>query len=105
MTNIPNILLKYRIHSKNTTSTKKEEVVKNSFIVQDLILDYMSSNPDERKMLLDLAYKNKAKRNNITEKIFSLKNLYKNWTKYKLITILGCEFYLKSKTYVKNNPV
>ena len=105
MTNIPNILLKYRIHSKNTTSTKKDEVVKNSFIVQDLILDYMSSNPEERKKLLDLAYKNKAKRNNITEKIFSLKNLYKNWTKYKLITILGCEFYLKSKTYVKNNPV
>ena len=73
----------------------------NELISEDEVLSYL----DERKKLLDLAYKNKAKRNNITEKIFSLKNLYKNWTKYKLITILGCEFYLKSKTYVKNNPV
>lgn len=105
LTNLEEALIKYRVYAENSSSRNRETRVKSSFIVQDLILDYISKDERIRNILLDIAYKQKNKTNNIWERLFSLKNLYKNWVKYKLITILGGEFYLKSKTYVKNNPV
>ena len=101
MTNLDDIVLDYRIYSKNTSTANREQRVKSSFIVQDFILDFMSSDEKERNAFLNLAYKKKVKTYGIIEKIFSLKNLYKNWAKYKLITILGLEFYLKDKEYRK----
>lgn len=101
MTNLDDIVLDYRIYSKNTSTVNREQRVKSSFLVQDFILDYMSSDENKRNALLDIAYKKKTKTYGLIEKIFSLKNLYKNWTKYKLITILGLEFYLKDKKYRK----
>ena len=101
MTNLDDIVLDYRIYSKNTSTANREQRVKSSFIVQDFILDFLSNDEKERNALLNLAYKTKTKTYGIIEKIFSLKNLYKNWAKYKLITILGLEFYLKDKEYRK----
>ena len=101
MTNLDDIVLDYRIYSKNTSTANREQRVKSSFIVQDFILDFMSSDEKERNAFLNLAYKKKVKTYGIIEKIFSLKNLYKNWAKYKLITILWLEFYLKDKEYRK----
>ena len=98
MTNLQEVLLKYRIYSENASSLRKIEMIKNGFVVQELILDYMSTDKKERISLLNLAYRKKFKTEGL-EKIFSIKNLYKNWTKYKLITILGLEFCFIVKKY------
>ena len=99
MTNLQEVLLEYRVYPDNTSSSKKDELVQNSFIVQDFILDFITNDTKIRKKILDLAYKKKSKTSNLKEKIFSIKNLYKNWAKYKLITILGFEICVKSKEY------
>ena len=48
-----------------------------------------------------MAYLKKRKKSKFVENIFSIKNLYKNWKKYKLITILGKEISFESKDYVR----
>ena len=101
MTNLQEVLLNYRVYPENSSSSNIEQRVRSSFFVQDFILDCISNDAKERKVLLDLAYKNKTKTINISEKLFSLKNLYKNWAKYKLITVLGLEFMIKVKEYKK----
>lgn len=103
MTNMEEPLIKYRIYPENSTSSNRDTRVKNSFIVQDKILDYISNDEKVRKNILNIAYKHKMKTNNLMEKIFSLKNLYKYWTKYKLVTICGIELCFMSKKYKKFN--
>ena len=103
MTNLQEVLLKYRVYPDNSSSSNRETRIISSFIVQDFILDYMSNDEDERNSLLNLAYKKKNKTSNIFEKLFSIKNLYKNWGKYKLITVLGLEIYFKLKEYGREN--
>ena len=103
MSNLQEVLLNYRVYPENISSSQKDEMVKDSFFVQDFILDYMSNDAKERKVLLDLAYKKKNKTSNIFEKLFSIKNLYKNWGKYKLITLFGLEIYFKVKEYWRGN--
>ena len=99
MTNLNEVLLDYRIYRENSSFANRDQRVKSSFYVQDFILDYMSKDKKIRAKLLDLAYLKKAKTSKFMEHVFSIKNLYKNWAKYKLITILGGEICLKTKQY------
>jgi len=102
MTNLNDIVIDYRIYPENSSSANREARVKSSFKVQDLILDYISKDEKEKRLILDIAYKKKVKTRCLKERIFSIKNMYKNWAKYKLVTILGFEFYIVVTKYDKN---
>ena len=66
-----------------------------------MILDVLSNDKKLQEQILDVAYLKKRKKSKFVENIFSIKNLYKNWKKYKLITILGKEISFESKDYVR----
>ena len=97
--NLDEILCDYRVYSTNSSSKNKEKRIISSFKVQDFILNSLGTNTKIRNQILNIAYTQKNKTSFLTEKIFSVKNLYKDWTKYKLITILGLELQIKSKKY------
>lgn len=97
--NVQECLVNYRVYESNTSSTKREERVISSFIVQEKLLNLLSDDESTRKKILDVAYSQKYKRNSWIEWLFSMKNLYKDWKKYKLFTILGIEINIFLKTY------
>ena len=99
MTNLQEVLLDYRVYPENSSSKNREVRIKSSFKVQDLILEGFSSDKELQEKILDIAYRKKNKVGHLREKIFSVKNLYKNWTKYKLITVLGMEILFKVGEY------
>ena len=95
MTNLQEVLLDYRVYPENSSSKNRNVRIKSSFKVQDIILETLSNDKNLQEKILNLAYLKKRKRNKFTESIFSIKNLYKNWTKYKLVTVLGVEILFK----------
>ena len=99
ITNLPDVLLDYRVYSNNSTTKNRDERVKSSFRVQDKLLKLMTDDERVQRRLIDIAYINKNKNKSFIEKIFSVKNLYKNWAKYKLLTFLGFEFLFKVKEF------
>ena len=99
MTNLQEVLLDYRVYPENSSSKNRDVRIRSSFKVQDLILENLSNDKNMQKKILDLAYLKKRKRNKFTESIFSIKNLYKNWAKYKLITFLGVKILFKIGEY------
>ena len=99
MTNLQEVLLDYRVYPENSSSKNRNVRIKSSFKVQDLILETLSNDKKFQERVLDLAYLKKRKKNKFTESIFSIKNLYKNWTKYKLVTVLGMEILFKAGEY------
>lgn len=101
MTNLQEVLLDYRVYPENSSSKNRDVRIKSSFKVQDLILENLSNDKNLQEKILNLAYLKKRKKNKFTESIFSIKNLYKNWTKYKLITVLGIEILFKARKMVK----
>ena len=103
MANIQECLVNYRVYESNTSSVKREERVASSFVVQDKLLDLLSYDEYVRKKILDIAYKKKNKISSWLEWLFSIKNLYKDWKKYKLLTVFGLEFNIFSKSYSKIN--
>lgn len=100
--NLEDILFDYRVYDSNTSSSKKRERIISSFLVQDKILNYLTEDKKLQRKLLDLSYTKKRKGKNCFNQIFSIRNLYKNWNKYKLFTILGLEFSVKICSYKKN---
>ena len=101
MTNLQEVLLDYRVYPENSSSKNREVRIKSSFKVQDLILEGFSSDKELQEKILDIAYRKKNKVGHLRERIFSIRNLYKNWTKYKLVTILGVEILFKVRKMVK----
>lgn len=101
MTNLQEVLLDYRVYPENSSSKNRDVRVRSSFKVQDLILENLSNDKELQGKILDIAYRKKNKVGHLREKIFSVKNLYKNWMKYKLITILGIEILLKVGEFKK----
>lgn len=99
MTNLQEVLLDYRVYPENSSSKNRDVRVRSSFKVQDLILENLSNDKNLQEKILDLAYLKKRKKNKFTESIFSIKNLYKNWTKYKLVTVLGMEILFRVGEY------
>lgn len=99
MTNLQEVLLDYRVYPENSSSKNRNVRIRSSFKVQDLILENLSNDKNLQEKILDLAYLKKRKKNKFTESIFSIKNLYKNWTKYKLVTFLGIEILFKAGKY------
>lgn len=99
MTNLQEVLLDYRVYPENSSSKNRDMRIRSSFKVQDLILENLSNDKNMQEKILDLAYLKKRKRNKFTESIFSIKNLYKNWAKYKLITFLGVKILFKIGEY------
>lgn len=99
MTNLQEVLLDYRVYPENSSSKNRDVRVRSSFKVQDLILENLSGDKKLQEKILDIAYRKKNKVGHLREKIFSVKNLYKNWTKYKLITVLGMEILFKVGEY------
>lgn len=95
MTNLQEVLLDYRVYPENSSSKNRDIRIKSSFKVQDLILENLSNDKELQERILDIAYRKKNKVGRLQEKIFSIKNLYKNWTKYKLVTVLGVEILIK----------
>lgn len=89
MTNLQEALLDYRVYPENSSSKNRDIRIKSSFKVQDLILENLSNDKELQERILDIAYRKKNKVGRLQEKIFSIKNLYKNWTKYKLVTVFG----------------
>lgn len=89
MTNLQEVLLDYRVYPENSSSKNRDVRIKSSFKVQDLILENLSNDKELQERILDIAYRKKNKVGRLQEKIFSIKNLYKNWTKYKLVTVFG----------------
>lgn len=89
MTNLQEALLNYRVYPENSSSKNRDIRIKSSFKVQDLILENLSNDKELQERILDIAYRKKNKVGRLQEKIFSIKNLYKNWTKYKLVTVFG----------------
>ena len=96
MTNLQEVLLDYRVYPENSSSKNRNVRIKSSFKVQDIILENLSNDKNLQEKILNLAYLKKRKKNKFTESIFSIKNLYKNWTKYKLVTVLGMEILFKA---------
>ena len=96
MTNLQEVLLDYRVYPENSSSKNRNVRIKSSFKVQDIILETLSNDKNLQEKILNLAYLKKRKKNKFTESIFSIKNLYKNWTKYKLVTVLGMEILFKA---------
>lgn len=103
--NLEDILFDYRVYDSNTSSSKKRERIISSFLVQDKILNYLTEDKKLQRKLLDLSYTKKRKGKNCFNQIFSIRNLYKNWNKYKLFTILGLEFSFKIYSYKKNEDI
>lgn len=101
MTNLQEVLLDYRVYPENSSSKNRDVRIRSSFKVQDLILENLSNDKNVQEKILDLAYLKKRKKNKFTESIFSIKNLYKNWTKYKLVTVFGVEILFKARKMVK----
>lgn len=101
MTNLQEALLVYRVYPENSSSKNRNVRIRSSFKVQDLILENLSNDKNLQEKILDLAYLKKRKKNKFTESIFSIKNLYKNWTKYKLVTVFGIEILFKAGEYKK----
>lgn len=99
MTNLQEVLLDYRVYPENSSSKNRDVRIRSSFKVQDLILENLSNDKNLQEKILDLAYLKKRKKNKFTESIFSIKNLYKNWTKYKLLTVLGIEILFRVGEY------
>lgn len=99
MTNLQEVLLDYRVYPENSSSKNRNVRIRSSFKVQDLILENLSNDKYLQEKILDLAYLKKRKKNKFTESIFSIKNLYKNWTKYKLVTFLGVKILFKIGEY------
>lgn len=99
MTNLQEVLLDYRVYPENSSSKNRDVRIRSSFMVQDLILEGFSSDKELQEKILDIAYRKKNKVGHLRERIFSVKNLYKNWTKYKLITVLGMEILFKVGEY------
>lgn len=99
MTNLQEVFLDYRVYPENSSTKNRDVRIKNSFRVQDLILESLSGDKKLQEKILDLAYLKKRKKSKFAESIFSVKNLYKNWTKYKLVTVLGMEILLKVREY------
>ena len=99
ITNLQEVLLDYRVYPENSSSKNRNVRIKSSFKVQDIILENLSNDKNLQEKILDLAYLKKRKKNKFTESIFSIKNLYKNWTKYKLVTVLGIEILFKAGEY------
>ena len=99
MTNLQEVLLDYRVYPENSSSKNRNVRIKSSFKVQDIILENLSNDKNLQEKILDLAYLKKRKKNKFTESIFSIKNLYKNWTKYKLVTVFGVEILFKAGEY------
>lgn len=99
MTNLQEVLLDYRVYPENSSSKNRNVRIRSSFKVQDLILENLSNDKNLQEKILDLAYLKKRKKNKFTESIFSIKNLYKNWTKYKLVTVFGIEILFKTGEY------
>ena len=99
MTNLQEVLLDYRVYPENSSSKNRDIRIKSSFKVQDMILENFSNDKNVQEKILDLAYLKKRKRNKFTESIFSIKNLYKNWAKYKLVTFLGVKILFKIGEY------
>ena len=101
MTNLQEVLLDYRVYPENSSSKNRDVRVRSSFKVQDLILENLSGDKELQERILDIAYRKKNKVGRLQEKIFSIKNLYKNWTKYKLVTVFGVEILFKARKMVK----
>lgn len=99
ITNLQEVLLDYRVYPENSSSKNRNVRIRSSFKVQDLILENLSNDKNLQEKILDLAYLKKRKKNKFTESIFSIKNLYKNWTKYKLVTVFGIEILFKAGEY------
>lgn len=99
ITNLQEVLLDYRVYPENSSSKNRNVRIRSSFKVQDLILENLSNDKNLQEKILDLAYLKKRKKNKFTESIFSIKNLYKNWTKYKLVTVFGIEILFKTGEY------
>lgn len=99
MTNLQEVLLDYRVYPENSSSKNRDIRIKSSFKVQDLILENLSNDKELQERILDIAYRKKNKVGRLKEKIFSIKNLYKNWTKYKLVTVLGVKILFKIGEY------
>lgn len=99
LSNLQEVLVDYRVYDKNTSSCYRDERVINSFKVQDKLLDYLTNDKNLKTKILNIAYTKKCTVNNFCEKLFSIKNLYKNYAKYKLITILGLAINFKIKGY------
>lgn len=102
MANLQEALVGYRVYPENLSSQNKDIRIISSFEIQDRLLDYLSTDQKVREKIIKVAYLNKSKTNNKIEQLFSIKNLYKNWAKYKLLTILGMEICWKVKTYRKD---
>ena len=99
MTNLQEVLLDYRVYPENSSSKNRDVRIKSSFKVQDLIVENLSNDKELQERILDIAYRKKNKVGRLQEKIFSIKNLYKNWTKYKLVTVLGIEILFRVGEY------
>lgn len=99
MTNLQEVLLDYRVYPENSSSKNRDVRIRSSFKVQDLILENLSGDKELQERILDIAYRKKNKVGRLQEKIFSIKNLYKNWTKYKLVTVFGIEILFKVGEY------
>ena len=99
MTNLQEALLDYRVYPENSSSKNRNVRIRSSFKVQDLILENLSNDKELQERILDIAYRKKNKVGRLQEKIFSIKNLYKNWTKYKLVTVLGIEILFRVGEY------
>lgn len=99
LSNVQESLLDYRVYTNNTSTKKREERIKGSFDVQNMLLNYLSEDKKIREKLLDIAYVKKDKKSKLIENIFSIKNLYKNYAKYKMVTILGLEINFKVRDY------
>lgn len=101
MTNIQEPLLYYRRHESNVSNKLRVETIVDSFKVQDKLLGYLSDDEKIKNKILDIAYTKKVKKSGTLQNFFSINNLYKNYAKYKLITVLGVEFTVKVRGYQK----
>jgi len=93
--NLPDILIDYRIHTTNTTVSKKILTQECDFKVKEEMLDFLTDDDKLKQKLRRILFDNKKV--SFLQNIFSIQN--SDHYKYKIVRIFGFKFYFIKKEY------
>ena len=97
--NLPEVLLKYRLHEGQVSSSKQNIQIQVTEKVRQNMLDFLTQDEDVRKKLLKFAICQKRKKcvyeQNFWQRMFSIKNCYFMGEKFKKMVVCGRSFIFR----------
>ena len=92
--NIKEVLLKYRVHENN--NCRPSEILKaNDTFVKENILNFLTTDEDLQKKIINLMFRQPLSPSTILQKIFSIRSEISREKKYLVIRILGTKISIK----------